>query len=138
MGEIENNKVILLKPQTYMNESGKSIIQVKNYFKIDDKDIIVIYDDIDLDVGVVKIRKKGGPGTHNGMRSVVKELNSTDFIRVRIGTGKPEFKELLIGYVIQKLDDKQYEELTDSINKAAKCITDIMKFGVDNAMNKDN
>ena len=64
-GTIKNEKVILLKPQTYMNESGKSIIKAKNFYKIENDNIIVIYDDIDLEVGVVKIRKKGGAGTHN-------------------------------------------------------------------------
>ena len=98
-GMIEGQKVILLKPQTYMNDSGKSILQVKNFYKIEDENIIVIYDDIDLPEAVVKLRKKGGPGTHNGMRSVVSCLNSQNFPRVRIGTGTPEFKELLIPYL---------------------------------------
>lgn len=138
IGEIEGKKVILLKPQTYMNESGKSIIQIKNYYKIEDKDMIVIYDDIDLDEGVVKIRTKGGAGTHNGMRSVVSETNTTNFPRVRIGTGNPEFKELLISYVIQKISDAQYEKLIPAIEKAAKSVEDIVTVGIDKAMNINN
>ena len=102
-GMISNKKVILLKPQTYMNESGKSIIKVKNFYKIENENIIVIYDDIDLDVGVVKLRKKGGAGTHNGVKSVVENLQSIKFPHIRIGTGMPEFKELLISYVLEKL-----------------------------------
>lgn len=138
IGEIEGKKVILLKPQTYMNESGKSIVQIKNFYKIDNQEIIVIYDDIDLNEGVVKIRKKGGAGTHNGMRSVVSEINSSDFPRVRIGTGMPEFKEMLISYVIKKLSDEEYKKLEPAIKKAADDVIDIVKDGVDLAMNKNN
>ncbi len=137
-GMIEGQKVILLKPQTYMNDSGKSILQVKNFYKIEDENIIVIYDDIDLPEAVVKLRKKGGPGTHNGMKSVVSYLNSQNFPRVRIGTGMPEFKELLIPYVIEKLSDKQYEILKPAIEKGAKATIDIIKSGIDLAMNINN
>ena len=137
-GTIESEKVILLKPQTYMNESGKSITQVRDFYKIENKDIIIIYDDIDLDVGVVKLRKSGGAGTHNGMKSVVEQLGTTDFPRIRIGTGKPEFKELLISYVIQKMNEEDYETLTPSIQKAAISVETIIKEGIDIAMNKLN
>lgn len=138
IGEIEGEKVILLKPQTYMNLSGKSIAQIKNFYKIPDENMIVSYDDIDLGEGVVKIRKKGGAGTHNGMRSIVNELNTTNFPRVRIGTGMPEYKEMLVSYVIEKLKDEEYEKLVPAIEKAAKDITDIVKHGVDYAMNLNN
>lgn len=138
VGEIEGEKVILLKPQTYMNESGKSIIQVKNFYKIPVENIIVIYDDMDFDVGEVKLRKFGGAGTHNGMKSVVKELNSKDFIRVRIGTGMPIFKELMIDYVIKKLTDDEYEKLIEPIKKASEATVEIVKNGIDLAMNKYN
>ena len=138
IGEIENEKIILLKPQTYMNESGKSVIKAKDYYKIPLENIIVIYDDIDLDVGTVKLRKKGGAGTHNGMKSVIEFLGKGDFIHIRIGTGKPEFKELLVSYVIGKLDDKLYDRLVPSIEKAALSVPEILKNGIDIAMNKFN
>ena len=138
IGEIEGKKVILLKPQTYMNESGKSVIKAKEYYKIPMENIIIIYDDIDLDVGVVKLRKKGGAGTHNGMKSIIEHLGKGDFIHIRIGTGKPEFKELLISHVIGKLSDDEYEKLIPSIEKAAESIPEILKNGIDNAMNKFN
>ncbi len=137
-GIIEGEKVILLKPQTYMNESGKSIIQVKNFYKIDNEKIIIIYDDIDLDIGTVKIRKKGGAGTHNGMKSVVEHLGTTAFPHIRVGTGMPEFKEILISYVIGKLKDEEYEKLAPSIEKAALSVEKIIKNGIDNAMNELN
>ena len=108
-GKIEQEQVILFKPQTYMNESGIAIEKIREFYKIPTENIIVIFDDIDLPEGTVKIRKKGGPGTHNGMRSVTKELNSTNFPRVRIGTGMPIFKELLVNYVIEPLNDEKYK-----------------------------
>ena len=138
MGNIENEKVILLKPQTYMNESGKSIIQIKNFYKIENDKIIIIYDDIDLEPGTVKLRKKGGAGTHNGMKSVVEHLGTTEFPHVRIGTGTPEFKDILISYVINKMSDEEYEKLIPAIEKAAISVEEIIKDGIDNAMNKMN
>ena len=137
-GEIEGKKVILLKPQTYMNESGKAIIQAKNFYKIKDKELILIYDDIDLDEGVVKIRKQGGAGTHNGMKSVIKELGTTNFARVRIGTGMPIFKEMLISYVIEKMKSEEYEKLKPAIKQGAEDVISILVDGLDNAMNKCN
>lgn len=138
IGEIKGEKVILVKPQTYMNESGKCIEKIKNYYKIENENIIVIYDDIDLEEGVVKLRKKGGPGTHNGMKSVINYLKAENFIHVRVGTGKPEFKELLISHVLEKLDEDKYTKLIPAINKAAESIEEIIENGIDIAMNKFN
>ena len=138
LGDINNEKVILLKPQTYMNESGKSIIKAKNFYKIENENIIIIYDDIDLEVGVVKLRKKGGAGTHNGMKSVIEHLKTEDFAHVRVGTGKPVFKELLIPHVLEKLSDEKYKELVPSIEKAALSVGEILENGIEKAMNKYN
>ena len=121
-GMINNEKVILLKPQTYMNLSGEAIIKFKEFYKIPVENIIVIYDDIDVDVGKIKIRKKGGPGTHNGMKSVVKELKSEDFPRIRVGIGKPMFKEMMIGYVLEKLNGEEKEILNESTKIAANAV----------------
>ena len=85
MGIIEGEKVILLKPQTFMNLSGESIVAVKNFYKIDIEDVLIIYDDIDTEPGKIRIRKKGSAGTHNGLKSVVHCLATTDFTRIRIG-----------------------------------------------------
>lgn len=137
-GIIENKKVILCKPQTYMNLSGKAIIQFVNYFKIKIEDAIIIYDDIDIEPGIVKLRKKGGAGSHNGMKSVVENLNSTNFPHVRIGTGKPIIKSDLINYVIGKVSDENYEVLCNGINIGVEAVEEILRNGVDNAMNHIN
>ncbi len=134
-GIIENEKVILCKPQTFMNLSGDAIIKFIRFYKIDLSKVIIIYDDIDLNVGDVKIRKKGGAGTHNGMKSVIDNLGTTEFPHVRIGTGKPIEKTNLIEYVIGKLTKEEYEQLKEAINVGAEAVSQIIKNGIDNSMN---
>ena len=134
-GMIENEKVILCKPQTYMNLSGEAIIKFIRFYKIDLSKVIIIYDDIDLDVGVVKIRKKGGAGTHNGMKSVIENLGTTEFPHIRIGTGHPIENESLIDYVIGKLTKEEYKPLIEAIDIGADAVSQIIKNGIDNSMN---
>ena len=135
-GMIEGEKVILLKPQTFMNLSGESIKEVVDFYKIENCDIIVIYDDMDIDLGTIKIRKKGNPGSHNGMKSVVKFLG-TDFPRIRIGIGKPNDNDF-IKYVIGPIPEEEKEILDKSTSIAKNAVIEIIKSGVDNAMNKFN
>ena len=137
-GIIENQKVILLKPQTYMNLSGESIKEIVDFYKIDLSELIVIYDDIDIEPGIVKIRKKGGPGTHNGMKSVVAELKSQNFKRVRVGIGMPEHKTDLINYVIGAIPIEEKENLEKGTTIAKDAVIEIIKSGIDIAMNKFN
>lgn len=138
LGTIENEKVIFCKPQTYMNLSGDAIIQFVNYYKIDLSKVIVIYDDIDIEPGIAKIRKKGGAGSHNGMKSVVQNLGTTEFPHVRIGTGKPLDKSELIEYVIGKLSKEEYKNLSQGIDIGVEAVERILKDGIDNAMNVIN
>ena len=137
-GIIQNEKVILLKPQTYMNLSGEAIKKFAKFYKIEAEDIITIFDDIDIETGTMKIRKKGGAGTHNGMKSMVKELNTTDFPRVRVGTGKQEKIADLVDYVIGRVDDEEYKKLEIGVEKAEVAVEEILKIGIDNAMNRLN
>ena len=137
-GIIQNEKVILLKPQTYMNLSGESVKEVAEFYNLKPEEIIVIYDDIDIEKGHIKIRKKGGAGSHNGMKSVVEELQSTDFARIRVGIGQPEFKSDMINYVIGKVSQEEQEILQQGVEKAAKAVEEILKNGIDIAMNKFN
>ena len=137
-GIIEGEKVLLLKPQTYMNLSGKSIIQVVNFYKIPIENILVIYDDIDVEIGKIKIRKKGSSGSHNGMKSVVEELQTEDFARIRVGIGKPEFKNDMINYVIGAIPEEEVKILEEGTTKAKEATIEILKNGIDRAMNKFN
>ena len=137
MGTIEGKKVILLKPQTYMNLSGESIKEVLDFYKIEPSNVIVIYDDMDIEIGTIKIRKKGGPGSHNGMKSVVENLGTKDFPRVRVGIGRPKDNDF-IKYVIGPIPEEEKEILDEATKKAKEAVVEILKVGVDNAMNKLN
>ena len=134
--KIEKKDVILLKPTTFMNLSGKALLEFINFFKIDKNKIIVIYDDKDLDVGTIRIRKNGSSGGHNGIKSI--EQVTSQFIRIRIGIGKPKFKDDMINHVIAKVSNSEYEELRKGIIKGYNSVIDILKYGVDIAMNKNN
>ena len=137
-GTIKDQKVILLKPQTFMNLSGKSIKQCMDFYKIKPDNLIIIYDDIDIEKGIVKVRKKGGPGTHNGMRSVIECINSTEFARVRVGIGMPEHKSDLINYVIGYVPEEEKHILDKACEIAKKAVIEILEYGIDIAMNKIN
>ncbi len=137
-GIINGEKIILFKPYTYMNLSGEAVEQIVSFYKIDLKDIVVIYDDIDIDPGFIKVRKSGSPGSHNGMKSVTHCLNSQNFARVRIGTGKPEVGMDLIEYVIGAIDEEDIPKLENGINQAVEAVSMIIEENIDNAMNKYN
>ena len=121
-----------------MNLSGEAIKEARDFYNVKPEEIIVIYDDIDIEKGKIKLRKKGGPGSHNGMKSVVQELSTTDFIRIRVGIGQPEFKSDMINYVIGKVPEEEQKILQQGTKKAAEAIEEILKNGIDIAMNKFN
>ena len=137
-GEICSKSAILLKPQTYMNLSGISISKIMNFYKIDPQNLIVIYDDMDIEIGKIKLRKKGGPGTHNGMKSVVSELNRAEFTRIRVGIGKPKYKNDMINYVLGHIPNEEWDELDKATTLAADAVCEIIQNGIDTAMNKYN
>lgn len=137
-GTIEGEKVVLVKPQTYMNLSGEAVRDFKNFYKINIENLIIIYDDLDIEPGIIKIRKKGGPGTHNGMKSVVHEIQTEDFPRIRVGIGNPEYKNDLLNYILTKIPEEDYKILENSIERASNAIEEIIKNGIDSAMNKYN
>jgi len=137
-GIIEGNKVILLKPQTYMNDSGLSVVQVMNFYKLSIEDIIVIYDDIDTKPGTIRVRKSGSAGSHKGMISIVENIKSEDFIRVRVGIGRPQDTRDMIEYVIGAIPDEEVKVLDEGTNIAKDAVIEILKSNIDMAMNKYN
>ena len=137
-GKIDDEKVILLKPQTYMNLSGESVIEAVNFYKIPLQNIIVIYDDVDIDPGFVRIRKNGSSGHHKGMESIISHLHTEDFCRVRVGIGKPKFKDDMITHVIGYIPDEEQELLRKGVNSAKEAVIEIIKNNIDSAMNKYN
>lgn len=138
IGNINGEKVILLKPVTYMNLSGNSVIKVFNYYKLDKKDMLIIYDDLDLDVGRIRIRETGSAGGHNGIKSIIQSFSSSEFRRVRVGISKdPKIKvpDYVLGHFSQ--DD---QALMNQAFETASLIGEDFIEGVsfDRIMNKFN
>lgn len=138
LGNINGQKVGLLKPQTFMNLSGISVREIVDFYKLELKDILVIYDDIDLEPGKIRIKSFGSAGSHNGMKSVIQSLGSEGFARLRVGIGKPEYKGELVEYVIGHINEKDKELLEKGVNLAVEAIEVILKESIDSAMNKFN
>lgn len=136
-GFISGEKVILVKPQTYMNLSGESIREILSFYKADPERLVVIYDDIDLPMGSLRIRKKGSAGTHNGMKSIIYQIVSEDFPRVRIGIGG-EHKGDLADYVISGFRKEDRKTVEDSILRAADAVICTVEKGIDIAMGEYN
>ena len=136
-GRIAGQKVLLVKPQTYMNLSGEAVRQAMDFYKIDPEELIVIYDDIDIPTGTFRIRKKGSPGTHNGMRNIFQHIQTNDFPRIRVGIGSGK-KENLIGYVTGGISKSEKELLEDALKKSADAAACIIEKGIDKAMNEYN
>ncbi len=136
-GRIGNEKVLLVKPQTYMNLSGSSVQEIVSYYKIDMSNLIVIYDDIDIDVGTLRIRKKGSAGTHNGMRSIIRLLGDDGFPRLRLGIGKSD-RIPLDKYVIGNFAKDEIEPMEKLVLRSIDAIETIVSQDIDLAMNRYN
>lgn len=134
-GMIEGEKVMLVKPQTYMNNSGECVRELMDYYKTEPEDIIIIYDDIDLDPGQLRIRKSGTAGSHNGMKSVISHMGTQIFPRVRIGVGaKPDGWDLA-DYVLSRITPEADKEIVKGIETAGEAVVSILSKGIDEAMN---
>ena len=137
-GIIKNEKVILIKPQTFMNNSGESVVEFVRFYKEPLEKVIVVYDDMDTDVGKIRVRAKGGPGSHNGMKSLVHELKSEDFPRIRVGIGKPKNEFDRIDYVIGRIPNEEYIVLQEGEDLAVDAVEYWIENGIDNTMNVYN
>ncbi len=136
---IAGEKIILLKPQTYMNLSGECVKEYCDYYKIPPEKVIVICDDIALDAGKLRIRAKGGAGGHNGLKSIIYSLRSEEFIRIRMGIGEPETDKWdLADFVLAKFTKKDIPVMEAAITRTIDAIADIVGQGVGYAMNKHN
>lgn len=138
-GYIAGQKVILVKPQTYMNLSGESIRSVIDFYKVDEKsELIVISDDVSLDVGRIRIRKKGSAGGHNGLKNIMKHLGHDEFIRMRMGVGEKPSGYDLADYVLGHFTQKEREVMDAGIQNAAAAIEIMITQGPEAAMNLYN
>lgn len=138
-GMIDGNKVMLAMPQTYMNLSGESVRELVDYYKIDvSSELIVVYDDINLDPGRIRIRKAGSAGGHNGMKNIIQHLSTEDFMRVRVGVGdKPKGYDLA-DYVLGHFKQDEKDLMEKAFIDAASAVVSIINDGIDAAMNTYN
>ena len=132
------NKVILAKPQTYMNRSGESVKAMMNFYKLPAKNLLVIYDDVDLDLGSLRIRPKGGSGGHKGMKSIIERMGNHEFPRFRLGIGRPPGKMQAAGYVLQDFSDNEKDLLEITMRRAEDAVISFMVNGIQDAMTTFN
>lgn len=135
-GVIEGEKVILVKPQTYMNLSGESIAEILNYYKADaEEDFLVIFDDISLAPGNIRIRKKGSAGGHNGIKNIIAMTGTQNFKRIKVGVGEKPKGWDLADYVLGRFSDEDRKKVEDAIGDAIGAVSMILRGETDQAMN---
>jgi len=137
-GNYGGEKVLLVKPQTYMNLSGESVMKIMDYYNLPLENLIVVYDDIDIDPGKMRIRKKGSGGSHNGMKNIIYLLKQDTFPRVRVGVGKPQNGQPLADYVLGRFSKDEQNLLVPVVRDAVSAMEVMIKDDVDLAMNRYN
>lgn len=137
-GFIAGKKVMLVKPQTYMNDSGKSVRDIVGYYGVAMEDLVVVYDDVDLPVGWLRIRKKGSAGTHNGMRDIIYQLQDDGFPRFRVGIGSERGETPLYDYVLKGFEKEQLDVVRDAVVRCADAVEMMLSDGIEAAMLKYN
>lgn len=136
-GIIAGRKVLLVKPQTFMNLSGQSVREVVSYYHVELEDLLVIYDDVDLPLGSLRIRSKGSAGSHNGMKSIIYDLQEDGFPRIRIGIGA-EHRMDLASYVLGNFDKEDREPMKQAVSRAAAAVERYLAEGIEAAMSEYN
>lgn len=134
--KVNNNTIYLLKPSTYMNNSGLSVRPFADYFKINFNNIIVIQDDMDLELGQIKAKYSTGDGGHRGIRSINQQLGFTSYLRIKVGIGKPKTKEEVVDFVLTTFKNEEKEIYENAIKEATKLTYLIITNGYDKGMNK--
>ena len=137
-GVLEGQKVILLKPQTYMNLSGESVRAAADFYKAEPENIIVVYDDISLEPGQLRIRGKGSAGGHNGIKNIIAHLGTQEFPRVKVGIGEKPKGMDLADYVLSHFSQGERESMREAYKEAAEAVAVMVGQGIDEAMNRFN
>lgn len=137
-GVISGQKVMLVKPQTYMNNSGEAIREIYKYFDFDHDKLIVIYDDIDIDFGSIRIRKKGSAGTHNGMKSIIYNLEFDDFPRIKVAVGKKPSYMDLANFVLSGFSKQEAKIIEEEVMLTSDAIEMILEEGIEKTMSMFN
>lgn len=135
---INGEKVLLVKPQTYMNNSGEAVLEISQFFKVPVENIIVVMDDIDIEFSSIRIKRKGSAGSHNGMKSIIYLLKNDNFPRIKIGVGRPESGRDLADFVLSRFSKEQQIDILNSLEKAADAVECLINEGISSSMNKYN
>lgn len=137
-GKLSESALFLQLPTTYMNESGRAVRQLADYFKISKDQIVVIMDDVDLPFGEIRLREKGGAGGHNGLRSIEKHLGTQQYIRMRIGVGRGHAQQPLESYVLENFSSKEVDQLKEIIEKSVQILRQLLTQEITKVMNVVN
>lgn len=139
-GMLNNHKVMMVKPQTFMNLSGRAVSKVVSYYKIPLQDLLIVYDDLNLEFGQVRIRKRGSAGGHKGIESIMQYLHSKEIPRLRIGIGSPSvsFNFNCASYVLSNFSDDEEDRIKETIKLSTKAIKTAIEEGFEKAMRKYN
>jgi PTH1 family peptidyl-tRNA hydrolase len=135
-GRISQEKVIIIKPRTFMNLSGKAVAPALRHYGISLSELIVIHDDLDIPLGSIRFSRKGGDGGHRGLRSIIEELGSSEFVRLRIGIGRPEDDTDAADYVLSPPEEDERERFEEAIQLASQALDVMLVQGLDAAMNR--
>ena len=137
-GRVDGEKIYLAKPQTFMNLAGRSVASLARYYRIPHSNVIVIYDDLDLPLGTVRIRPEGGSGGHKGMASIIDAMQTNQIPRMRIGIGRPSGKMDPADFVLQNFLTEDADLLNMTLQRSAECINTLLFAGIETAMNSCN
>jgi PTH1 family peptidyl-tRNA hydrolase len=140
-GDVGRTRVLLLEPLTFMNVSGESVSAAAHFFKVAPEDLLVVHDELDLSPGRLQLKKGGGTGGHNGLESIVEQLGTTDFARLRFGIGKPQgpnAKERVVGHVLHDFSSEEKEALPPLLERAVEMARAWLTLGIATAMNRHN
>ena len=137
-GLFGGSRLLLIKPDTYMNRSGEAVASVRQFYNLPAENILVVYDEMDLPLGTVKIKPGGGSAGHKGIKSIISRTGSSDFVRIRIGIGKPRSGKGGANHVLSEFSKSEQQEIDESIERASDAVLEIIESGPQNAMNKFN
>lgn len=135
---VGSEKVLFVKPQTFMNLSGEGVRPLLDFYKVDVEDIVVVYDDLDLPTGKIRLREKGGHGGHNGIRSLIDHLGTKNFKRIRIGVGRPTNHTPIVNYVLQPFAKEEEEDVQLAVKLSADAFETFLQSSFNDAMNQFN
>ena len=138
LGDLHGRRVVLAKPQTFMNESGQAVVPLARFYRVPNERLLIIYDDLDLPLGTLRLRPGGGSGGHKGMRSIIEHLGAQDFPRLRVGIGRPPGRMDPAAYVLQSFSSDEELVLQETLERAVGAIETWLCEGIEAAMNRWN